>query len=136
MIVESRHVVAPRCRACALLPAGEVGLYRSRRFGRQWAISYRAALAGYADIGVIDVEDEVGDANTAHVVCPCTRTGKHRSESEIAFRPWPAPGRVRRSRGDQDAGDLGIALDVAGRDFGSFDRSRPATTSGSTLSCS
>jgi hypothetical protein len=103
MIVEPRHVVAPRRRGCALLPAGEVGLYRSRHFGRHWAISYRAALASDADIGVLDFEDEVADADTAHLACPCTRPGKHRSESEIAFRPWPAPDRVRRSRGDQDA---------------------------------
>jgi hypothetical protein len=53
---------------------------------------------------------------TPHTSLARSRTGcgEHCGEGEIAFRPGPAPGRVRGPGGDQDPGDFGVALDVAG----------------------
>jgi hypothetical protein len=103
-----------RARLLSLLPAAQVGLHRGDYFGCKRAISHRAALAGDPDIRVLDVKDQVADSDTAHFARSRTGPGEHRGEGEIAFGPGLAPGRVRRSRGDQDAGDLGVALDVAG----------------------
>jgi hypothetical protein len=59
------------------------------------------------------VEDEVTGADAAHLARASTGAGKHCSEREIAFRPGQAPSRARRSRGDQDPGELTWVFAVA-----------------------
>ena len=101
------------------LPAArEIVVERPGHLGREGTGADGAALADDADVGILDIEDQVSDAEAAELTRPDAGPREQRGEREVPLRPYVPSFGIRGRRGAEHPRDLGVALDVAGERAG------------------